>query len=236
MALLRTSIQIGNASYPHYYLCRYLPVSAGRDTLSHSLLKFKLGRQPDLSAWIDCILETLSALPILPHTTIVRALHHDEIAVRQDHPASLDKLGAALAIRFDSHYRPSLLRKCRTTRQIKGFSIQKRTTELLDLYYIEDPPATPGPILILDDIFTTGSTITAILAALHPYSPGSSFSIFTLARATYDPRPNDGLPLKGQNYQLEQGMDWVMAEDAAIYRHAYSARQLTAWINAGDFP
>ena len=236
MSLLRTSIQIGNASYPHYYLCHYLPVSAGRDTLSHSLLKFKLGRQPDLSGWIDCILETLAALPILPHTTIIRALHHDETAAPPDNPTSLDKLGAALATRFHSLYQPSLLRKQRMTRQIKGFSKEQRMTELRDLYYIGDPIPIAGPILILDDILTTGATIAAILTALLPYSPRSSFSIFTLARATYDGRPNDGLPLKGQNYQLEQGMDWVVAEEESTYYPAYSTHQLTAWINAGHFP
>ncbi len=236
MALLHENLQIGNASYPHYYLCRYLPSAAGRDTLSHSLLRFKLGRQPDLSGWIDCILATLASLPILPQTTIVRALHHDETAVLLDHPASLDRLGAALAARFHSDYRPSLLRKQRPSRPIKGFSKEKRTDELRDLYYMEELlPA--GPILILDDILTTGATVAAILAALLPCSPRSSFTIFTLARATYEASPNESLPLKGQNYQLEPGMDWTMAEEgAAPYDPAYSGRQLTAWINAGSFP
>jgi predicted amidophosphoribosyltransferase len=258
MALLHDNIQIGNASYPHYYLCGYLPASAGRDTLSHSLLRFKLGRQPDLSGWIDCILETLATLPILPHTTIVRALHHDETTVPPDSPASLDKLGAALAARFHSDYRPSLLRKHRPSRPIKEFSKEKRTDELRDLYYIGEPalpssqparstslasgfPIHPGlpaaPILILDDILTTGATVAALLAALLPYFPHSSFTIFTLARATYEASPNESLPLKGQNYQLEQGMNWTMAEEgAAAYYPAYSGRQLMAWIEAGSFP
>jgi predicted amidophosphoribosyltransferase len=235
MTLLRTSIAYGDSSYPHYYLCPYLPVSAGRDTLSHSLLKFKLGRQPDLNGWIDCSLEALAAAPLLPHTTIVRALHHDETTVLPDNPASLDLLGEALASRFQSDYRSTLLHKSRLTRQIKGFSKEQRTAELRDSYYSEDFPG-DGAILILDDILTTGATVKAILAALRTRSPRSSFSVFTLARATYGARPNGAPPLKGQNYQLEQGMDWILAEDPAGYYSAYSARQLMNWINAGDFP
>jgi predicted amidophosphoribosyltransferase len=262
MALQQTSIQIGNASYPHYYLCHYLPVSTGRDSFSHSLLKFKESRQPDLSGWIDCTLDALATLPILPGTTILRALHHDETAIRQDKPTALDKMGKALAARFRSDYRPSLLRKYRPTREIKGFSKEQRTTELQDTYYyIEDAapqfsigdtqspigdtqgsigdehiPPGDGHFLLLDDILTTGTTIRAIIAAILLHYPKAQFSIFTLARATYDARSNSALPLKGQNYQLEQDKDWILAEEDADYYPDYSALQLMNWIDTDRFP
>ncbi len=260
MPLQRTSIPIGNASYPHYYLCHYLPRSAGRDTLSHSLLKFKLGRQPDLSGWIDCSLNTLAGAgtPILPHTTIVRALHHEETAVHEASPASLDTLGHALAARFQSDYQPSLLRKSRPTREIKGFTREQRAIELQDLYYLAEPApgppsVKPNPILIIDDILTTATTIRAIIAVLRTHYTRSTISIFTLAKATYD-APASALSVKGQNYQLEQGMDWVLAEDARDYgilsapgdinpsapsptaQSSYSIQQLMNWIASDDFP
>lgn len=249
MPLHRKTIQIGNASHPHYYLCHYRPKSTGRDTLSRSLLKFKLGQQPDLSGWIDCSLYALAGAgtPILPHTTIIRALHHEETAVPGDSPASLDRLGRALAALSQSVYQPSLLRKSRTTREIKGFTREQRVIELQDLYYMAEPalpllpqqsparwsrfntghpdipePSPPDPdpilmdnILIIDDVLTTGTTIRSIIAALRSRYPRSALSIFTLARAAYD-TPGNATVIKGQTYQLEQGMDWMLAEDARL--------------------
>ena len=106
MALQQTYLSCNGELYPHYFLCHYLPKSAGRDTFSHSLLRFKAGRQPDLDGWIDCAREALTTVTspanishenaILTHDTIlVRALHHDETSI-PDAPTSLDLLAQQL--------------------------------------------------------------------------------------------------------------------------------------------
>ena len=66
--------------YRHYYLCHYLPLTSGSDTVSRSLLKFKRGIQPDLDNWLSRALTGLGGiLPTLPpDTIIIRALHHKE--------------------------------------------------------------------------------------------------------------------------------------------------------------
>src|SRR6186713_319184 len=105
MALQQTYLSCNGELYPHYFLCCYLPRSAGRDTFSHSLLKFKLGRQPDLDGWIDCALEALATIDIPAGTILVRALHHDETNI-PDIPVSLDVLASRLGRRLHIRYLP----------------------------------------------------------------------------------------------------------------------------------
>ena len=234
MALQQTWLSYNNDLYPHYYLCHYLPRSAGRDTLSHSLLKFKQGRQPDLEGWIDCALEIGSDLPIPPGATLVRALHHNETAI-PDSPAALDLLGQQLASRFQHHYHPRLLQKTRTTLPVKSFAKPQREEELQGIYSVNLPYAAalpqspPRHWLVIDDLLTSGTTVRAIIQAIrHPY-PDAPISIFTLTRAdTTTPTPF----LKGQNYQLEQGQDWVLSEPPLPY---YSIARLKTMIRTDTF-
>ena len=231
MGLHRTSILSKYSLYPHYFLCNYLPASAGRDTLSRSLLLFKLGHQPDLDAWIDCTLESLAPLPWRPDTIIIRALQHDETTLpdpasssnsssSSHSPNSMDLLGQALAARLHCRYLPGLLRKSRSTRPCKELSRYQRITELRQAYTftLPDPtPTPPSPILIIDDILTTGATLRTIIRAIRQQSPRSPLRTFTLAKADYDPTLNSSTPLRGQNYQLQQGTGWQVAEEETGY-------------------
>ncbi|HMH22715.1 MAG TPA: phosphoribosyltransferase [Puia sp.] len=241
MGLQQAFIRVNEFTYPHYYLCNYLPVSAGRDRLSHSLLLFKRGEQPDLDGWIDCSLTILAeglsqcSPGLFSGGTIIRALHHNETTAGSAGPVSLDQLGRALALRFDCRYAPHLLLKSRVTRPIKAFTRQQRESELGDTYYIEvrEPPGAEGrPFLIIDDILTTATTVRMIIAVVRERFPGSPLFVFTLARADYDAGPNRSTPLKGQHYQLEQDTDWLVAEEGKPY---YSGELLKAWIGAGRF-
>jgi len=191
MSLQETSIPYNDSLYRYYYLCKYLPLTAGVDTLSRSLLKFKRGIQPDLDAWIGSTLEVFHNIPLSPETIIIRALRHDETQVHESPPASLDLLGQALAARFQCQYLPSLLRKSRTTLSNKGLTRHQRETELNDVYSIAQEnlplPAPPIPFLLIDDILTTGATIRTIIQTLHQAFPLSPLQIFTLAKVDFDP-------------------------------------------------
>ena len=208
MSLQETSITYNDSSYRHFYLCHYLPLSAGVDPLSRSLLKFKRGIQPDLDAWIENTLEVFHNIPLSPDTIIIRALRHDETQVQQSPPSSvapssslpssLDLLGQALSTRFQCQYLPALLCKSRPTLSNKGLTRDQRETELKNAYNINPealpiPPlpasGTPShpPFLLIDDILTTGATIRTIIHTLHQAFPLSLLQIFTLARADYGP-------------------------------------------------
>lgn len=237
MSLQQTYLSCKEEIYPHYYLCHYLPRSAGRDTLSHSLLKFKQGRRPDLEGWIDCTLEIAAAMPIPPGATLVRALHHDETAI-PDTPVALDLLGQQLATQFHHHYHPRLLKKSHPTQPVKAFARPQREEELQGLYSIDPayaatlPEGPPSHWLIIDDILTSGTTIRAIIGAIHLSYPGTPLSIFTLTRATTVTPTHSPTSLKGRHYQLDQGMDWVLAEPPLPF---YSLLQLKAMIRTDTF-
>ena len=233
MPLQLTSIPYKDHSYPYYYLCNYLPLSAGKDTLSYSLLKFKRGLQPDLDGWISCSLEML-APHIPPGRTILRALHHDETTSREEAPTSLDKLGKALAHHLRGHYHPRMLRKSRTTPAIKQLSREQRTAELEGLYSI-DPSRSPSSqpsFLIIDDILTTGATMKMIIDALRHTYPHAGLEVFTLARADYDTRGSQPAIPSGQDYPTAQDMDWTVAEELTP---AYSLQELKSRITMDIF-
>jgi hypothetical protein len=247
MGLQKTSITYNNSLYRYYYLCHYLPLSAGADTLSRSLLKFKRGIQPDLNAWIDCSLEEFQNIPLSPDTIIIRALRHDETRVHESPPSALrpssappaallpfspplsalDLLGQSLAARFQCQYLPSLLCKSRPTLSNKGLTRGQRETELNDVYALTPgstliPPlpasANPHPpFLLIDDILTTGTTIRTIIHTLHQAFPLSPLQVFTLAKADNDPDLNRSSPPHSQNYHLEGDTGWIIAEEPAPY-------------------
>jgi len=235
MRLQQTSIEYDDSFFPFYHLCHYLPLTAGIDTLSRSLLKFKRGKQPDLNTWIYSALQGLNDIPLSPDTTIIRALSHNETLVAQSldpqaqspqlfssepGPSPLDRLGQTLAAHFHCHYRPYILRKSRPTLSNKGLDRHQRETQLKNVYSIAPealapqtlPAASPNapaplsiaafmpasghppPFLLIDDIFTTGATIRAIIHTLRQNFPLSPLQIFTLAKADYTPIPGQPTP------------------------------------------
>jgi predicted amidophosphoribosyltransferase len=230
MPLYHTYLSYNQRLYSHYYLCHYLPASAGHDNLSHSLLRFKKGRHPDLEGWLDCSLELFAQVPIPPGATIIRALHHHETTVSST-PSPLDNLGEQLAYRFQHHYHPRLLQKTLPNQPVKLFSRPRREEELQGLYRIDPTyntllPDPPGHWLIIDDVLTSGATIRAILQAICQAYPQAAITIFTLTKATTT------LPLhpalKGQHYEFGEGdTNWTLAEDQASY---YSLLQLKSMI------
>ncbi|HWK03858.1 MAG TPA: hypothetical protein VNS58_09505 [Puia sp.] len=224
MPLQQSTIIYRDTSYPHYYLCNYLPVSVGTDPLSLSLLKFKRGRQPDLNAWIDCALELMAEATIPPNTILLRALHHDETIIRDNNSGALDKLGKTLAAHFQSHYCPRLLRKSSPTPEIKSLPKEQRIAELKNRYHIDprylpSQPLSPS-FLLLDDILTTGTTLKMIIGALLHLYPQANIVAFTLAKADYDNNSQPS-PLNTHNYSIDQISNPTLAEEET---HTYVPR------------
>jgi predicted amidophosphoribosyltransferase len=157
--------------------------------LSHSLVRFKQRLQSDLDAWIACAAELLGHRSFSPDTIIVRALRHEETTVRIEFPSALDLLGESLSRNLRCSYRPDLLRKTRTTLPGKHLTRGQRRSQLQDVYQLDTltggtiPPQTP--ILMIDDILTTGATMRAIFRSIREALPTSSIEAFTLTRADY---------------------------------------------------
>jgi ATP-dependent DNA helicase RecQ len=235
MGLHESSIPCPPGSVWHYFLCHYLPVTAGIDPPSRSLLKFKRAAQPDLDGWIDCALLALREMepPLSPDTIIVRALGHQETSIHTPPlQTSLDLLGQAIATQFHCRYFPYLLIKTRPTRPNKGLTVEQRNAELQDVYSVAaqttsttlpaqttsttpvDPtPAiwaapTPPPFLLIDDLLTTGATARTIISALRLQFPARPIRVFTLGKVTQEAGLNHRSPLVGTIYRLEGTAGW----------------------------
>jgi predicted amidophosphoribosyltransferase len=186
MGLLTSKIKCGNAYFTHLYLRPYLPLSAGADALSLSLVKFKQRIQPDLNTWIEDAAQLLSRLSFSPDTIIIRALRHDETCARPEFPSALDLLGQSLATSFHCRYIPTLVSKSRVTLPNKHLTRRERRSQLRDVYHVATASLSPlTPFLLIDDILTTGATMRALISAIRCVYPDCPIHAFTLTRADY---------------------------------------------------
>ncbi|HLZ87856.1 MAG TPA: phosphoribosyltransferase [Puia sp.] len=165
MGLQETSVIFQKIRYRHYFLCHYLPLTSGIDTVSRSLLKFKRGAQPDLENWLHrtrCALrETPISLP--PDTIIIRALHHNETSPSQNRPISLDLLGQTLSGHFHFPYLPGLLAKTRPTNTNQALTLRQRQAELQDVWRIN-----PAALLNIANPISNPSGATDPSAPINP--------------------------------------------------------------------
>jgi hypoxanthine phosphoribosyltransferase len=67
----------------------------------------------------------------------------------------------------------------------------------------------PLPVLIIDDICTTGATLTAILDAFCQAAPPEQLITFTLAKTGHDPALNDQFQFKNNQLEWRPGSGWV---------------------------
>ncbi|HXD77575.1 MAG TPA: hypothetical protein VN616_07190 [Puia sp.] len=181
--LSKASIRAGDETIPHFFLFPYLPIEAGQDPVSHSLVRFKQRLRPDLDDWIAAAVTALKALRFPSGTVILRPLHHDETTARPGFPGGLDLLGAALAAEFGYRYLPGILSKAHPTLPNKHLPRSRRRTELLDVYRLETLFPSTTFFLLIDDILTTGATIRAVVAAIRRMHPANPVTAFTLTRA-----------------------------------------------------
>jgi ComF family protein len=93
-----------------------------------------------------------------------------------------------LAYHLEWSYEPEALWKQRETRSQVGLSISQRNANVQDAYQADPKVVNNRAVLIIDDVATTGSTISACTAAL--LSAGAKdVYVLTIARAL----PHHGL-------------------------------------------
>lgn len=85
-------------------------------------------------------------------------------------------------------YQPRALRKVRETRSQVGLSISQRSKNVQDAYQADAEVVKDKIVLIMDDVATTGSTISACTAALRAAGAQDVY-VLTIARAL----PHHGL-------------------------------------------
>lgn len=205
MALQHRSLVCDEEIFNHYFLCNYKPYKVGVNNLSHSLIRFKHWEPIDVQAWSDCASDELHTIPFSSNTVVLRALSNDETKVQHNAVTPMDKLGYSISGRIGGRYRPYLLRKRNPHPPLKSLTLQERIQIMEDLYFFQIR-GTIGSILLVDDIFTSGTTMTAIIRAIRKKSI-CPISLFTLA--VTDSMHNEGTSLTGASYAWKPSSGWI---------------------------
>ncbi len=178
-----------------YYLCYYIPSKNDKTVLSNLLIDFKGNSNIDIVKEVcKWACNELSNKEI-KITTIIRAL--SSIEIEADRETSLDALGNSLAICLNANYRPEILKKNRYTYPLKKIDIEKRSKEIENVYYTDYTFSKNDSILIIDDIYTTGTTINEIIRALRSKNPEMAICYFTVGKTSFQNDKNEVISLPG---------------------------------------
>ena len=166
-----------------YYLGYYVPRRFQlNDPLSESILQVKNGDLSWTNTWATALCEELPQN--LEPNLILRALGSSEVNALTDRP--LDFIGVELAKKWSNAiYQPSSLSKAHSTQPLKFLGRQDRINEISGSYRFSAPaPLTQmgaPTILILDDIVTTGSTMSEVIRAIQEVIPDAEVICVSLA-------------------------------------------------------
>ena len=153
-----------------------------KDNVKSKVLKFKDGEIETIDQWLRVIKHQIDLFPNIDY--IVRALGHKELNAYE---SSLDKVGNLLEERISSaKYLPDLLSKKNTNQKLTTMNAVERKNTLLKQYSFnlnhKDFSKQKQSFLIIDDVYTTGTTTKEVTRAIRECLPNSIIYIFTLVQ------------------------------------------------------
>ena len=166
-----------------YHLCYYFSSESAWDNDRRKVINFKKGDEFAIRRFIADAINLLLKQEMDKELIIIRALNSKEIVPEINGGQSLDRLGQSLAATFGCHFVPTILVKRHLTRPVKSLTLTKRQIELADVYQVSQHSINLNnrKVLIIDDIVTTGLTVSAIIKAILTAFPGAKVSVFALA-------------------------------------------------------
>jgi predicted amidophosphoribosyltransferase len=166
-----------------YHLCYYLSKNTSRDSEQQLVLDFKNNEEQAVRRFIIEAIENLQHLGIDEDTLILRALSSKETKADQNMARGLRRLGTSLSWVFDCDHFPSMLYKKRVTEPIKNLGIAERKAELAGVYAVDQNivDLNERKVLLIDDVVTTGATVSAIIDAILKAFPQTQVEVFSLA-------------------------------------------------------
>ena len=146
---------------------------------SHSGLAIPLARTlaGEATAWLGRISPSPTLVPIPLHRGRLMRRGYDQAAL----------LARALARRTRLGLHPTLLRRVRATRRQVGLTEAERTENLRGAFAVAGK-LPRGPVVLVDDVLTTGATARAAADALRDAGAGWVY-VLTLARAFGEANP-----------------------------------------------
>ncbi len=227
MPLQQTHIRSNGFHYPVYYLCKYQPRNTSlTDGLSESLIRFKSKRRIDVEAWTACACLELSKKFRNKQLYILRALASNETDVSAASRTALDWMGLKLVGTLNAIYEPHSISKKRITRSLKRLTKTERENEMEDVFSFDLVDIDPDfEILVIDDIVTSGTTLSGIFKAIRDSGCNLPLSGFTLAHTAYQPHANKDLKLASGEYAWNEE-EWAkISEQEEFYGEIETLKQ-----------
>ncbi|OQP57843.1 hypothetical protein [Niastella populi] len=183
-----------------WHLCYY--VSAERQTngtLPYYVIQFKDNNQQWVHKWCNWASTVLSGTDI-NFDCIIRALGSREL--RPSGQKALDKLGTVLAKQLNCEYSPTILAKHRETPPMHTIRTRDERRQMMEnVYFVanQEKDLNNKNVLILDDVTTSNTTISAILEVLKQQWPHGRYYFFCLGKTEYDGALNESINLSHFN-------------------------------------
>lgn len=165
-----------------YHLVYYFSRGPANDQDRKRLLAFKNGDEQAQRYFILNTLEALKKQQPAEDLLVLRAFSSAEMSA-EDSSSPLDRLGDSIAMVYGCSYFPKIVIKNRPTRPLKTLNLPERKEELTGVYHI-DPNflnLNEHPVIIIDDIVTTGATTGSIIRSIVSLFPRAQISVLSLA-------------------------------------------------------
>ena len=147
--------------------------------LACGIRRFKYERQPALAGALASLLLEPARRMALPRDSVwvPVPLHYARLVERGYNQSAL--LAAALATNTHTHFDPMALKRSRDTAHQADLERAARLANVDDAFIVRKK--TRGPVVLIDDVVTTGATVRACLRALMREGVKVR-AVFTLAR------------------------------------------------------
>ena len=179
----RTLRYTDNAYCTLYHLAYYFSKGPADDQDKKRLLAFKNGEEHAQRYFILNTLDALKKQEPAEDLVVLRALGSAEKAADDDRLSPLDRLGDSIALVYGCSYYPKIVTKHRATRPLKTLNLTARKEELMGVYQVDSHffNFNERPVMIIDDIVTTGATAGAIIRSIVGSFPRARISVLSLA-------------------------------------------------------
>jgi len=180
---MQRTLRYANDAYcTLYHLAYYFSRGSFNDQDRKRLLAFKNGEELAQRYFILNTLDALRKQEPPEELIILRALGSSELST-EDNISPLDRLGDSIAMVYGCSYYPKIVTKSRVTSPLKTLNLLERKKELAGVYQVDSYffNFNMHPVMVIDDIVTTGATTGSIIRAIMASCPHARITVLSLA-------------------------------------------------------
>jgi len=189
--------QIPDVKQAYHLVNYYKKGSIHYDDVSKWILNFKDADQNIVELWSDYVSDDLKGA--IEVDCVIRALGHDELKADGDKP--LDIICKMIEKNCGIKYLNKVLFKKNTHTPLKTLNAAQRTDVLKGVYDVKiDSLQSINSILIIDDLSTTGETLSAIAKEIKKVSKNIDIYCYTIAKTC---SPDFGDPPRNSHFDVD---------------------------------